>query len=255
MNFVSRLKTRLYLLLEDLNSSRRLEMRYLKRQMRRHLNRPSRAQGVDIACGLGNLTETVARTAASHVVGIDCNNDSIGIAHAELHSDTMDFVPADSHFLPFKSASADFATSICAFEHFDDDRKAMAEVSRVLKPGAFFFLTVDSLTHPDIDDTFRRKHARACHVHQYYSDPDIRAKLEAADLEVVDSNYLLKGRISRSLAHYGVRKDFGTPYLLLSALLYPLVTLEEFFAQRTHGYKLGITARKATEGDSIRHAA
>ncbi len=243
MNPLSNIKTRVYLFLEDFGFSRRLEMKYLTHQMRTHLEPPNLSVGIDIACGLGNLTKIVAETSKARVIGIDYNRRVIDVANV-LSSENLAFFTADSHFLPFHEASFDFATSICSFEHFYDDRKALREVWRVLKPGAYFFLTVDSLSHPDVDDDFRCLHTRTCHVCQYYLDQDIRKKLEEANFQVVDSRYLLKGKLASRLAHHGVKTNFGKRYLILSALFYPMILGEESFARGQYGYKLGVTARK-----------
>jgi ubiquinone/menaquinone biosynthesis C-methylase UbiE len=244
MAFLSGIRARFHLILENLNFSRRLEMNYLIRRIRRYLPDVNGAVGIDIACGLGNLTRIVAIIARSRVLGVDVNPQVVDIGQRQLGSSRLAFLVASSDALPFRSTSFEFATSICAFEHFANDRQSLAEVNRALKPGAYFFLTVDSLSHPDVDEDFRCLHKRACHVSQYYSRGDIRTKLEAANFEVIDTVYLLRGNLASRLSRYGLTTNFGKTYLILSAIVYPLVFLEEHFTGGDYGYKLGVTARK-----------
>jgi ubiquinone/menaquinone biosynthesis C-methylase UbiE len=55
---------------------------------------------------------------------------------------------ADAENLPFADQRFDLVTCRLAFHHFPNPREALAEIARVLKPGALFGLT-DNVTVPD----------------------------------------------------------------------------------------------------------
>src|SRR5881394_1222720 len=130
-----RLVERIHLRLEPLNFSRRVELLYLNSQMRRHLGGVRPLQGVDIACGLGTQTTLIADTLRARLVGIDWNREVATLAAHERASTDVDFLVGDSASLPLAAARCDFAVSVCAFEHFRDDRAAFREAARVTRPG------------------------------------------------------------------------------------------------------------------------
>lgn len=66
---------------------------------------------------------------------------------------------ADMQSLPYYNDSFDKVISVSAIEHVDDDRKAMEEMMRVLKPGGLLLLTTEyGLPNKvvDIDGSFYR---------------------------------------------------------------------------------------------------
>lgn len=72
---------------------------------------------------------------------------ALGVAHwtacdlEPVVADADDYttLTADARSLPLDGASLDAAYSVCAFEHFADLGAVLAEVHRVLRPGARFF--------------------------------------------------------------------------------------------------------------------
>jgi SAM-dependent methyltransferase len=156
----------------------------------------------------------------------------------------LEFSVGNSQELPFAAASFDFATSVCSFEHFLDDRRAFSEAARVLRPDGWLFVTVDSLTHPAVTEAFRSRHRVACRVAQYYTAEDLRRRLQEAGFEGADVRYLVRGRLASLLTRLGLANDYGKVYLLLSAILTPFVRLEELMTSKAYGYKLGAAARR-----------
>ncbi len=97
---------------------------------------------LDIGCGTGRaLRELAAVVKTGRLAGIDISDKMIeeaavkakGIRNLELH---VGF--ADS--LPFDSESFDYVTSMNAFHHFPDQRKALEEMVRVLKKGGSIYV-------------------------------------------------------------------------------------------------------------------
>lgn len=188
-----------------LNFFRRFEIRYLRSRM------PHGAGGalLDVACGIGIFSTLLGRD--RDVYGCDLDKNAVRLA-AVLEMPRARFLFGDAHGLPFKDAAFDVVVSICAIEHFADDRRALAEMRRVLKPGGRLLLTADSLTNPGFGAEFRARHARAHAVVRFYTVEDLRDRLAAAGFAVEDARYLLTSRGAAALAGAAFRL-LGRPLL------------------------------------------
>jgi len=243
VNLLKGPREHLHLLLEHGNFSRRLELAYIFGHLER-IRLARGTAGLDIACGLGTQTIAIADRLGVPMIGLDMDPAIIRMARLQRRPGALDFFVGDSRAMPFAAASFDVATSVCAFEHFPDDRRAFAEAARVVRPGGWFVLTVDSLSHPSVTESFRSRHRVACHVSQYYTADDLRSRLDQAGFDVIDIRYLVRGRIASLVTRIGLATDYGKTYLALSTLLYPLIMIEERLARGEYGYKLGAAARR-----------
>ncbi|MBK0399777.1 methyltransferase domain-containing protein [Limibaculum sp. M0105] len=90
---------------------------------------------LDLCCGQGTGSAALAATGAD-VTGLDFS--SVMIERAREAAPAARFVEGDAQDLPFESSSFDGA--ICGFGlmHVPDQDRALAEVRRVLRPGARF---------------------------------------------------------------------------------------------------------------------
>ncbi|MFE0021789.1 class I SAM-dependent methyltransferase [Amycolatopsis sp. NPDC059021] len=92
---------------------------------------------LDLGCGPGTITVDLAPTA--HVTGIDTNPEQLARARAKAEKtrrSTVDFLAASVYALPFETSTIDAAFSHALFEHLKDPQAALAELRRVLRPGA-----------------------------------------------------------------------------------------------------------------------
>ena len=103
-------------------------------------------KALDVGCGPGTMAIVLGRKVApgGAVVGIDASPEMIDVARKKAkreHSDVR-FEAAAIEALPFPDASFDLATSTFMLHHLPEDvqRKGIAEVRRVLKPGARFVI-------------------------------------------------------------------------------------------------------------------
>jgi ubiquinone/menaquinone biosynthesis C-methylase UbiE len=90
--------------------------------------------------------------------------------------------------LPFADASYDLVCATDVIEHVDDDELALAEISRVLRPGAYALLTV-----PTFASLWGLQDERAQHKRRYRL-AELVARVEAAHLVAIRFyyfNYLL----------------------------------------------------------------
>src|SRR5262245_62093814 len=152
---------------------------------RDHLNTPAffdllpdvtGLEGLDIGCGEGHNTRLLAQRGA-RITAIDIAEDFI--AHA-LRTEAeaplgIEYRVASAVELPFDDATFDFATAFMSLMDVPESERAVAEVSRVLKPGAFLQF---SISHPCFDTPHRRNlrdaggRTYALEVGDYYRDQD-----------------------------------------------------------------------------------
>jgi SAM-dependent methyltransferase len=135
-----------------------------------------------------------------HYIGLDLDHSAI---FASVAGDLTDIPLADS--------SVDNIICIHVLEHVEDDRKAMAEMYRVLKPGGLAFITVPILEDeptredPSITAPEERKRVFGERSHVRYYGLDIRDRLESVGFNV---DFEPAGSITEtSTIRYGLRKD------------------------------------------------
>jgi ubiquinone/menaquinone biosynthesis C-methylase UbiE len=93
---------------------------------------------VDVACGTGRHTAHLA--ALGHkVVGVDASPEMLAVARRKLPE--LTFVHAELHELPVADASVDALVCALALTHLPDLRPALAEFTRVLKPGGHLVIS------------------------------------------------------------------------------------------------------------------
>jgi len=102
--------------------------------------RPGRL--LEIGIGRGRLLERLALLAPK-VCGVDVNPEFIAICRSRLEEKglAVELIEASVDSLPFGDRDFDAVVSVEAFMHFPDQRGALAEIARVLKPGGFLVMS------------------------------------------------------------------------------------------------------------------
>ena len=92
---------------------------------------------LDLGCGTGISTRQLV--SLGRVVG--CDPDSIMLTAARGHKTPtgIKYVVGKANKLPFRDAVFDVVTAFAAF-HWFNDKKSIAEIRRVLKPGGIVFI-------------------------------------------------------------------------------------------------------------------
>lgn len=83
---------------------------------------------LEVGCGRGHLTKAFAERGVD-VVGIDANPQAAEVAPADL----VRHMRAEA--LEFEDETFDHVVAVHAIEHIPELKRALAEMSRVLKPG------------------------------------------------------------------------------------------------------------------------
>lgn len=95
---------------------------------------------LDVATGTGDVAFAIRAAGARHVVGLDFSPEMIAAAQAKArdrHAD-IDFLIGDAMALPFASNTFDACTVSFGLRNMPDYPAAIAEMTRVLRPGGRF---------------------------------------------------------------------------------------------------------------------
>jgi SAM-dependent methyltransferase len=133
----------------------------------------------DVGCSTGHLLEDLERAQpGATLVGIDLVASGLRKAHRATPRARL--LRADACALPVADASVDAIVSANLLEHVPDDRRALSEMARVLRPGARAVVVVPA--GPSTYDYYDRflGHERR------YARGELAGKARAAGLEVVE---------------------------------------------------------------------
>jgi len=104
--------------------------------------RPSNV--LDIATGTGDFAIAATRLAGVKVVGIDISEGMLEVGRKKIEryglADSVELLKADSENLPFKDNWFDAAIVGFGVRNFENLKKGLSEIYRVLKPGAVFYV-------------------------------------------------------------------------------------------------------------------
>jgi ubiquinone/menaquinone biosynthesis C-methylase UbiE len=106
--------------------------------------RPLDANDLLADCGAGTGIFAAGYMSTCRVVAIDDHEESLALASQRLGSARV--MRGACTNLPLADRSVDVLTALDVIEHVEDDRNALMEFSRVVKPGGLVVITVPALT-------------------------------------------------------------------------------------------------------------
>jgi len=109
---------------------------------------------LDCGCGMGVYMMMMSRLRNVTIVGVD--GDVGRLEWAEREGVAAQLSRVDIHKLPFATGSFDKLLMSEVLEHLADDRAAMREVYRVLKPGGVLALSVPHANYPLLWDPINK---------------------------------------------------------------------------------------------------
>ena len=105
------------------------------------LDAPTNKSWIDIGCGTGGLTELIAGTCkASSIIGVDTSEGFLEIARDRVKNAEFRVGSADNLNIP--SDTIDYAVSGLVLNFLPDAHAALAEMTRVVRPGGSVALYV-----------------------------------------------------------------------------------------------------------------
>ncbi|QDU83323.1 putative S-adenosylmethionine-dependent methyltransferase/MSMEI_2290 [Planctomycetes bacterium Pla163] len=192
------------------------------------------------------------------VTALDLSDVSLARCRAAGDNDQ---VLADATVAPFKSNTFDLVCALDVLEHIDDDRAALVQIERVLRPGGLFLFSV-----PAFGFLWGRQDVLSHHKRRY-AKSELRQRVTATGLEIEHLTYfntllfppiaavrvLMRPMLERSVAKGGSDLSVKLP-LGLDQVLYQSFACERGWVTR-HSLPFGVSmlgwARKrADAGDA-----
>ncbi len=155
---------------------------------------------LDLGCGFGRHAYEAARRGA-HVVACDLAGAELAQVRAtfaamseagEQHTGTCQAVQGDATTLPFPDLSFDKVIASEVLEHVDSDDRALAELTRVLRPGGVLAVTVPTWFPEKVcwalSDEYHAPKAVGGHV-RIYRHSRLRDRIRHAGLTPFSSHH------------------------------------------------------------------
>jgi SAM-dependent methyltransferase len=133
---------------------------------------------LDLACATGGSIRFLSDYGS--IRGVDISEETIRLCSAR-GIDTI--VRGDALKLPFADGAFDVVLALDAFEHFEDDKAAMAEVHRVMRKGGVLVATVPAFM------ALWSPHDEAYHHYRRYRKPELQGRLEAVGFHTERMSY------------------------------------------------------------------
>jgi ubiquinone/menaquinone biosynthesis C-methylase UbiE len=186
---------------------------------------------LDCGCGYGFYLRLLDDLTGATITGLDPDQERLDQCRQQLGDrPRISYMRGDAQALPFCDGA--FSHAVCSevLEHLEDDRRALAELWRVLRPGGVLALTVPSASYPAAWDPPNYLLERVINRHlsgerpwsgiwyghrRLYSEVELRTIVEEAGFQIEEERPLTHS--CPPFAHlllYGVLKP-----LLLSGLL------------------------------------
>jgi SAM-dependent methyltransferase len=170
--------------------------RILFRMIERH-SRTKPVRVLEGGCGTGWLSKQLQERFGWRMYPLDLGSEGLRYAR---RLGLQRLVQADLSTLPFESNSFDLVLSMDVLVHFPrgEERRAVQELARVLKPGGEIFIRTSAL------DILRSRHSIFAHERQRFTRPRLVETFESAGIEVDRCTYANSVLIPAALAKFRV---------------------------------------------------
>jgi SAM-dependent methyltransferase len=140
---------------------------------------PPHARILDVGCGTGATTAALSRFGS--VSGLDMGLAALRHAHAN----GLSVARGSAENLPVASGRLDVVVALDVLEHLDDDRRALGEMLRVLRPGGVLLVMVPA--YPFLWSS----HDEALEHRRRYRRAELRERISAAGFQITRCSYVM----------------------------------------------------------------
>lgn len=137
---------------------------------------------LDAGCGTGGMLDVYRSWPDAEATGIDLSPEALRFSRERGHDR---LVGADLTRLPFRSNVFDVVSALDVIEHVPDDRAAVDEINRVLRPGGILVASVPAYQF------LWGPHDEALHHQRRYQSRQFMELLNSSGLHVDKQTYLL----------------------------------------------------------------
>jgi 2-polyprenyl-3-methyl-5-hydroxy-6-metoxy-1,4-benzoquinol methylase len=149
--------------------------------IKKHVPRFDKVKMLEVGCGNGSVLDYLKRNSIN-VEGGDLFIE--GLKFCRQKAGPVHLYQIDVLTLPFKE-EYEVIGLFDVLEHIEDDRKALSEISRALRPGGYLILTVPAY------QVLWSRHDEASHHKRRYSKKNLVAKLENCGFSVDKVTYFM----------------------------------------------------------------
>jgi len=135
---------------------------------------------LDLGCGTGKNLLSFQSFDDCRCHGMDISMEALRFCRIR---ENLSLAQASGEMLPFKSNAFDAVFALDVIEHIVDDKQAMREACRVLRPGGFLVLTVPAFQF------LWSGHDQAVHHKRRYDRAGLIRDLQSSQLTVEKSTY------------------------------------------------------------------
>ena len=130
-----------------------------------HIKEIKKGHVLEIGCGRGFYEHFLPSIYPNlKVTALDQNDSYLRVAQRTTFSQKVTFLQADALHLPFKKNSFNGAFATEVLEHLDD-KQALKELFRVVKPGGIVIVTVPNVAYPFLWDPLNWVLEHLFHTH------------------------------------------------------------------------------------------
>jgi len=90
---------------------------------------------LEVGCGTGRFAIALWELTNSRIVGLDVSPDMLKTAKTKPSAANIEWKEADAETIPYAEKAFDCVSMVFAMHHFEDKRRALEEIFRVLKSG------------------------------------------------------------------------------------------------------------------------
>jgi ubiquinone/menaquinone biosynthesis C-methylase UbiE len=114
----------------------------IHKRLLEYVELPAQVNVLDLGCGTGRLLDRLATHFPNlRGTGLDLSAEMLRQARRQnRHRPRLIYVQGNALELPFADGQFDAVFNTCTFLHYPEPERVFSEVSRVLRPGGYFYL-------------------------------------------------------------------------------------------------------------------